>query len=509
MADRPPVASRAPAALVDAATGAAPRQDAAPAEPRHADPHREAGRSRSRALVTGIASSLGGKAVGLVAPLLITPVAFNDLGAQRYGLWMAVTSLTGMALFADFGLGNGLLTRLARLHATGDRQAAAREIASAYAMLGALAVGLLAVLVATVRAVPWPTLLNVTDPAVARDTRAVVLLCFGAFLANIPLGLIQRVQYAHQQVAQSNLWQAGGSVVSVGLVFAAVAADAAPVLVVGAAVLAVPLVNLGNSICYFGWQNRPLRPRPRHVRRAAAHGLLRLGVRFFALSVLSSVVLNIDGFLVGRVIGLEAAANYAVVLRMFGLLALFVTLVNLPLWPANGDALARGDVSWVRRSTRRMVLLSAGVVLLPGLGLVLLGDEVLRLWVRSAELAPVPGALLVALAVWSVLVAVAAPLFMVQNSIGLLRPQFLGWAACLAVTVPLKVVLADRVGLTGVAVAAAVAYAATVLPAALVGYRRALTVVSDPIPHDPEVEQSVQYSARHRHRPAGPASGGP
>lgn len=313
-----------------------PLGGAAPPEPP------STGRSRSRALAGGIVSALAGKMVGLAAPLLITPLAFRSLGAERYGLWMAVTSLTGMALFADFGLGNGLLTRLARLRGTGERPAAAREISSAYALLGALSVLLMVVLVATLRWVPWPALLNAVDPTVARDARPVVLLCFGAFLVNIPLALIQRVQYAHQQVAQSNLWQAGGSLVSVALVYAAVTTGAGHVLVVAAAVLAVPVVNLANSVCYFAWQDRELRPRARHVRAAVARSLLRLGARFFLLSVLCSVVLNLDGFLISRVLGLPAAATYAVVLRMFALLTLFVTLVNLPFWPANGEALARG-----------------------------------------------------------------------------------------------------------------------------------------------------------------------
>ncbi|MEU4398928.1 lipopolysaccharide biosynthesis protein [Micromonospora orduensis] len=432
------------------------------------------GTSRSRVLAGGIVSSLAGRMVGLAAPLLITPLAFRSLGAERYGLWMAVTSLTGMALFADFGLGNGLLTRLARLRGTGERQAAAREVSSAYALLGALSVLLMVVLVATLWWVPWPALLNATGPAVAGDARAVVLLCFGAFLVNIPLALIQRVQYAHQQVAQSNLWQAGGSLVSVALVYAAVTGGAGHVPVIAAAVLTVPAVNLANAVCYFAWQDRDLRPRRRHVRAAVARGLLRLGARFFLLSLLTSVVLNLDGFLISRVLGLPAAATYAVVLRMFALLTLFVTLVNLPLWPANGEALARGDLAWVRRVTRRMVCLSAGVVVLPGLALVPIGNDVLRLWVRAVDLPPVPPTLFAGLAVWSVLLAVAAPLFMVQNSVGLLRPQFVGWTGCLLLAVPLKIVLATRVGLPGVALASAVTYGLTVLPAAVVGYRRVL-----------------------------------
>ncbi|PWR07670.1 hypothetical protein DKT68_18300 [Micromonospora acroterricola] len=507
MVDRPPAAGAAPSVLVDGVGGTS-------AETTPATPAAAAGsgslqgdtsvarRSRGRALVTGIASSLAGKAVGLAAPLLITPVAFRYLGAERYGMWMAVTSLTAMALFADFGLGNGLLTRLSRLHASGDRRAAAREIASAYALLGTLSVALLLVLVVAVWLISWPTLLNVTDPAVARDARAVVLVCFGAFLANIPLALIQRVQYAQQQVAQSNLWQAAGSLGSAGLVVAAVALHASPALVIAVAVLAVPLMNVANSICYFGWQDPTLRPRVRDVRAPIARGLLRLGSRFFALSLLSSIALNLDGFLVGRVLGLHAAANYAVILRMFAVLALFVTLVNLPLWPANGEALARGDVAWVRRSTRRMACLSAAAVTLPALCLVLTGNDVLEFWVRSDDLERVPAPLLAGLAVWSVLVAVAAPLFMVQNSIGLLGPQFLGWAACLVVAVPLKILLATRVGLSGVALASALSYGITVLPAAVVGYRRALATVSANVPNPFEMEHDAKYSPRHRHRPA-------
>ncbi|MEV6371700.1 lipopolysaccharide biosynthesis protein [Micromonospora musae] len=486
----------------------APSQQASADPVEQADHQEEARRSRGRALIAGIASSLGGKAVGLIAPMLITPLAFTHLGAERYGMWMAVTSLTSMALFADFGLGNGLLTRLARLYAAGDRPAAAREVASAYALLGSLAAALLGVLVATVQLIPWPALLNVTEPDVARDTRAVVLLCFGSFLVNIPLALVQRVQYAHQQVAQSNLWQAVGSLLSAGLVVAGVVADVEPVLLIAAAVLAVPLMNAANTICYFAWQNPELRPRPRYVRRLTARGLLRLGLRFFVISVLSSVVLNIDGFLVGRVLGMTAAANYAVVMRVFSVLALFVTLVNLPLWPANGEALARGDLAWVRRNTRRMSCLSAAVVALPALGLVLFGNDVLRFWIRSDELTHVPVLLLGALAGYSLLIAVVSPIFMVQNSIGLLRPQFVGWLACLVLAIPLKVLLAGQLGLSGVALASVVSYAATVIPAAVVGYRRALDVMSAKSQIGPEATKTTPYRARHRHRPAEPARGG-
>jgi hypothetical protein len=76
------------------------------------------------------------------------------------------------------------------------------------------------------RTVSWPALFNVTDPTVARESGGIALICFGSFAINAPLSLIQRIQYSQQRVAQSNMWQAAGSVLSVAFVVAAVAADA-------------------------------------------------------------------------------------------------------------------------------------------------------------------------------------------------------------------------------------------------------------------------------------------
>ncbi len=437
-----------------------------------------AAQSRTRSLAIGVASSLAGKAVGLLAPLVITPLTFGYLGSETFGLWMAVTSLTSMVLFADLGLGNGLMTRLARLRAEGDRVGAVREISSAYAVLGAVAIVLVLLLFGSLKQVDWPALFRAVDPGVQADVRPVVLICFGAFLLNIPLSLVQRVQYAHQEVGWSNLWQAAGSLLSIGLVYLSIRTRQDPMLVIAAGTLAIPLVNLANTLHHFVWHAPGLKPRLSALDLARTRTLLRLGVAFFVISVLSSLSMNLDSFLVGRVLGLHEAAAYAVALKLFALLALFITLVNLPLWPANGEALAQGDLAWVRRNTGRMMRLSVTAVALPGVGLVVFGEDLLRVWIASPDLAPLPIDLFAALATGSVLLACAGPLFMAQNSIGVLRPQLIGWSAFLVVSVPAKVFLAQTVGLTGVALATACTYAVTVLPAAVLGYRRTLATVA-------------------------------
>ncbi len=427
---------------------------------------------RDHRLGVDIATSLVAKGVGLAAPLVITPACFRYLGEQRYGLWMAITALTGMAWFADLGLGNGLLTRLSLL--ADDPRQRAREISSAYATLGVVALALLSGIALLEPLVPWARVFGVTDPTIAAEASTVALLCFGAFAINVPLSLIQRIQYARAQVTQSNAWQAAGALSSMAAVLGAIAAGSGPLTVIACAVLAVPVANLLNTLVYFWLQESTARPRPGLVHRATAVGLLRLGLQFFALSAMSSIALNVDSPLVAHVLGLSVAAYYAVVGKLFAVLSLFVGLVGMTVWPANGAALARGEIAWVRRITRRMVLLNGVIVGTAGLALVVGGHRLLDLWVGGVDVAVVPVAVLAGLALWSLLVATASPLLLVQNSIGLLRPQFVGWAAFLLLATALKLAGLRAFGLVGLPAAGCLAYLLTMWPAAIVGYRRAL-----------------------------------
>ncbi|MET8119617.1 oligosaccharide flippase family protein [Micromonospora sp. NPDC005189] len=464
-ADPEPVAAVAavPAAASPAGTTVAP---AAPTT------GPAASKDRDRTVTVGIAAAMVAKGIGLAAPLVITPACFRYLGDQRYGLWMAVTALTGMAWFADLGLGNGLLTRLS--HLADDARQQAREISSAFATLGVVAVVLLAGLVLVAPVVPWAALFSVSEPNVAAEASALVLLCFGAFAVNIPLSLIQRIQYARGQVVQSNVWQSAGALAGMAAVLGAIAAGWEPLAVIACAVLAVPVTNLLNCVTYFWFQEHGRRPGPKLVHRATAVGLLRLGLQFFALTTMSAIALNVDSPLIANVLGLTTAAHYAVVGKLFGVLSIFVGLVGMTVWPVNGAALARGEVAWVRRNTRRMVLLYGLIVGAVGVVLVGYGHRLIDLWIGGIDRSEIPVTVLIGLASWSFLLAVTSPLILVQNSIGLLRPQFVGWASFLVLATVLKIWGLRQFGLAGLPAAACVAYMVTMWPAVLVGYRRAL-----------------------------------
>jgi O-antigen/teichoic acid export membrane protein len=423
-------------------------------------------------LYRGIAGSFLAKSTTVLAPLVVTPLALSSLGLPVFGLWMAVLSITGMIVFADLGLGNGLMTRLAARRHLDEWRVDRRYISTAYVMLTLLAAIVCLMLWTSAAIAPWTAMLGV-GPEIPADTTALLACtCLSLFVINIPLSLITRIQYANQMVWQNSLWQAGGALLAIPLVWLTVRLDGSPVAVVAAATVGVPLANCVNSMRYFRGERSRLRPRWRYFDRAAFRQLTGLGSQFFIISLIMAIALNLDNVIVAHRLGLASVATYAVVARLFAQFGQVVTLINTPLWPANGEALMRGDVTWVIRATRRMQVISIAATAACLLPLVLGGNDLLYRWL-GVDISAQPVFLLGLMAWWLMLAGTSA-LFMVQNSAGILRPQLIGWAAFLLLSASMRWWLVGRYGTWVLPWTTLGCYAVTVVPSAIVGFRFAL-----------------------------------
>ncbi|MCX5070030.1 lipopolysaccharide biosynthesis protein [Micromonospora lupini] len=427
---------------------------------------------RGRRLLSWIATAALSRAVSAVVPLFLLPVTLSYLGTDLYGLWAAVLAVTGMVAFADLGVGLGLMTRLAPCRVDGDWATARRYVSSAYAAVCGVALPTCGLLWLVGGFVRWPALFNATGAA-ADDAHLVALVCLTAFLLNIPLSLVARVQYAYQQVAVSNIWQAAASALSLPLALGAVFAKLPPIAVIASIAISPLLVNIVNTVWTFGWRLPRLAPRPRFVDGRGIRDLFGLGGLFFLVTLVMVLADNADPLLIAHVLGLASVTAYAVPARLFTQLGALVTLVNQPLWPMHGEALARGDLDWVRRTVRRMTVVSTLVAVVPSTLLVAFGEQFFAAWL------PIPignRALLLGLACWWIVLAAISPRFMVQNAAGVVRPQLWGYLLYLPLSVLGKLVGLHWLGVWAAPYIAVVIYSLTVVPAAIYGYRRALTL---------------------------------
>lgn len=420
-----------------------------------------AAKARNRSVRVGILAGVFGRIIGLLAPFLIMPAMLEHLGKVKFGIWMTAVSVTSMALFMDFGIGNGLLTKLSKAFGENDTCSMRRLISTGY---GALV--LMALFVSIVSVV---FILFGNDKGWALQTATeggsgIILITGASFLLGIPVSVIQRIMLAHQMTVSSNVWQIFGSIIGVvscyGVVNAQLSAEAAIT-----AYSISPIVAWILATVVFFKKHKNIRPSIQDFSFVNAKDLMALGSNFFFLSIITSISLNSDNLIIATVLGADAVTEYVIPAKLASVLGLLVTTLFLPLWAANGDAIARKDYEWVRQTSRRMTIVGGLAVGCVGFFLALFSDQIIALWMGryfSNGMVVVAG-----LAVMYIFFAVASPHNMILNGVGEVGVQIKAWGLYLFISIGLKFFClitfyrSDFLPYIG-----AVSYLFTVLPAA-------------------------------------------
>jgi O-antigen/teichoic acid export membrane protein len=410
--------------------------------------------------------------VTIVAGIVTVPIAIRYLGVEQYGLFVTVTALAGLVGWSDFGIGNGVLTLISRAGGEGDREVAVRIVSAATFVLLGIAGALALVFALVYTKIPWADALNVTSPD-ARAAAGPAVAVFIAFtLAAIPLGVAQRAQFGFQEGFIASMFAAAGTLAGVAGLLAAIALGASlPWLV--AAVAAGPVIALAlNSVWLFGHQRPWLRPRRDAWDRRVAAAVVRTGSLFLVLQVAIAVAYESDSLIIARILGVENVPVFSVSFKLFMVPAIVLAFVFTPLWPAFGDAFARLDYPWARRTLVRSVLTAVAVGVGAGVILVAFGAPIVSVWAGS-DVAP-SFELRVALAIWALFVCIGGALAAFLNGLNAMRFQAACAAAMMAVNVALSIVLTEAVGVPGVVWGSVIAVGTCVFLPSAVYIRRLL-----------------------------------
>jgi O-antigen/teichoic acid export membrane protein len=430
------------------------------------------GRSRERLRRIGLTSgaSIAARGIAFATAFITIPLTLRYLGAERYGMWSTLTSIIALASFADLGLGNGLLNTLARAHGLDDRSAAQRQVSSAFVVLATIATALALAFALAYGRVDWARLFNVSSPQARSEAGPATAVFVACFLVNLPIAVVTRIRQAYQEGYKTSFFEAGGNLLSLGIVVAAIHAQA-PVVVLVAAMAGIPtLATLVNAIVLFVKDRRWLRVSASSYDGPTARRLLVSGLLFFALQLAGALYYAPDNLIVAQLHGPEAVARYAVVAKLFSVSVLLSEVSLAPIWPAYREAMARGDSMWVRQALLHSIGIAVVGSLLFATVLVGFGNLVIAAWVGRDMFASL--GVLTGLGLWTVLGTVGTAVAMYLNAANLISVQ----VACAAVMVPaslaLKVVLVDRWGLAGLPWGLTIAYVAFVaIPLAVLAKR--------------------------------------
>ncbi len=341
---------------------------------------------RSKAVGLFFATSVAARVFGICCQLLQVPLAVKALGIEAFGLWMALTSIGTMIMFADFGMGQGAQNKLSEAFAAGKDKVAQELCGSVAVFLCLLGLLLAAAVWLIVPTIDFTAFFHLTDPAIQAQAPRAIMVTLLLFCVNFPLGLAQRLAYSRQQGWMHNIAQAlGGAGALGGVLLAAhwhlglaefIAAAQLPLILSNAGLLSLQLIQLG-------WFNF----RTVRFNWATMRELLGLGACFGIQQVHLVLLISLPQIIISTGLGAAAVTPYNLAQRIFNLFAIMQNAFMLPLWPAYADAKARGEFAWIRRTLFFSLRLTLLCVIAPMAVGTFFAKPILALWVgRNAAL---------------------------------------------------------------------------------------------------------------------------
>jgi O-antigen/teichoic acid export membrane protein len=436
--------------------------------PLHLDQPEARARERHRRVALTASFAVVARIVAAGTSIVTIPITLSYLGSERFGLWMAISSILTVLSFADFGIGNGVMNAVADAHGRNDTGAIKAAISSGAAILSSVAAALILIFLAIYSTIDWGHLFNVHGQVARAEAGPALLAFISCFAMNILVGLVQRTQMGLQEGFRSYIWQLIGQIGGLLGILAVVRLHGGLPLLVLALTGCPVLAALVNGTLFFGITHRELLPSRHCISRSAARRVCHLGVLFFVLQVVCALAFFSDNFIIIRILGAEAVTQYAVPQRMFMMISVVLAMSTAPLWPAYAEAISRGDSNWVRRTLLRSLKLVFGVALLGVLLLVFGGREILHLWVGS-KIPPPSIYLLAGLGIWTLFDVTGNALAMFLNGASIIRYQVVVSLIFGVASLAGKIWAVHKYGTTGLPWATIVIYFLSVaIPAVIV-----------------------------------------
>ena len=420
-----------------------------------------------RIFLTG-GSAAGVKVISAVINLITVPLTLDYLGPERFGLWMAISSIIVLLSFADLGLGNGLLNAISKAHGKNSIRDAAIAVSSTFYMLFILSISLLIIFFFIYPHISWNEVFNVKGQLATEEVGPTVAVLIIIFLINMPLGVIERIYNGYQEGYIFQSWLIFGSIFSLLGILLSIYLQAGLPWLVFAFSSGQLVATLLNGLYLFFKHRKSLKPNIYNFKFDIAKHLLNAGGIFFLLNFLTLAGNASDNIILAHTLGPSSVAAYEIVKKIF-IFTLFAQFFLRPFWPAFGEAIESGDHVWAKNALHKGIKISLFFTALISLPFLLFGKQIIMIWIGS-DFIP-SWSLLIGFYVYALISSYAGVMSSFLNSGHLIRKQLLIIFLASASSIILKIVLSTNFGVSGVIWATIISYSIFyIVPSYLVAY---------------------------------------
>jgi O-antigen/teichoic acid export membrane protein len=337
-----------------------------------------------RAGMTASTSYLA-KGLTVFMSFISVPLTVHYLGAERYGVWLTISSLLLWVALTDFGLaGNALVCVLSETVGKDDRVSARHYTASAFWALVTIALIIGGVFIAIFHFIPWRAVFRVSDATSTQELDWTCGLVLTLFVINLPLSLVRSIYNAHQDGYLTNTWGIASSAISLlGLIVVTRSHGGLPQLVI--ALSGMPaLALLASAYHAFVWRYPWLAPAPSAVKWTYTRRLLKMGGKYMIMQLAALGIYQSQAMIITQMLGPSKVMIFVVAFKIMTLPLELIHMGTVPFFSAFGEAKARNDWNWIKRAFKNITIASivSGVSL--AVALALFAKPLILVWTGSS-----------------------------------------------------------------------------------------------------------------------------
>lgn len=399
------------------------------------------GSDKRTALVRkNILLSLFVKGWSALVVFLMVPLTLHCLGTYKNGIWLTISSLLVWIDNLDIGLGNGLRNSLASYVAKGDMNGAREAVSSTFAILVVIIVPVCLLLCLVVDNTDIYSFLNV-DKSLVADLVNVVLVCLVFVCGTFVFKFVGNVYLGLQLPAVNNMLQALGQTIALGLTFIVYLSGSHSLFLVAVANTVAPLLAYLLSYPFtFYVKYKEMSPSPKFVKKSMIKTLMSTGVMFFFIQISGALLFMSSNILISRLFSPEYVTPYQIAYRYFYIPLLLFIIICTPYWSATTDAYARGDMSWIKQSGRKLNQ-TVIVIILCMIIMVLISKPFYSVWVGTDTYIPL--GVTVMMAMYDAITITSLRYSYVLNGLGALRIQLITTVTAALSFIPLSIIIVN------------------------------------------------------------------
>ena len=389
---------------------------------------------RSSLLQKNILASFLIKGWSAAVVLLLVPATLNCLGEYKNGIWLTISSLLLWIDNMDIGLGNGLRNKVAEYMAHGQCERTRSLISSTFAMLTCIIIPVLLILLLLI-AISDPYIVFNAAPSKVDHLDLVLMVTVTLVCTSFIFKLIGNFYMGMQLPAVSNLLIALGQTVALVGTYIVLYSGSHSMMLIALVNTAAPLLVYLIAYPYTFFYKYPhLRPSFKLINFKEARAVINMGVQFFIMQISGVILFMTSNLLISNLFTPALVTPYQITYRYFSLMLVAFTVICMPFWNATTDAYERGDMQWIRNATRKLRLMTIGILFCMII-MIFLSPWVYSIWIGDSVTIDVRMSIVMAAYIFILIYSMRYSYFI--NGIGKLRLQLIFTTAAAVLFIPL------------------------------------------------------------------------